>query len=205
MCTAIQRSHREICLSAPVRTHAIRPLVTRVALLGRDIFTILLTSTLYFYQDIYSTTPLALSFSVMANPTQAPNPVEPLPRTLQDWLARDDASARFNKGDAYIATRTWKCDQDVQTVKVFGDQTIDDVAQRQIGDFPNRDSGVWHADPNLRKARWSKSCLGHQLTYSRDSGSDRNRRRASRLDPCCLRAHWVSCRHCCGWLTGQTS
>jgi len=132
---------------------------TMAALLGRHLFP-KLTDTSHFYLIIiqsHQIVPANFSILPMPDSLSTPGPEESPPRTLKEWLARDDASARFVQGDAYVASRTWQYGQDIQTVKVFGESLIGEDAQLQLESFLNKDAGVWAITRDDRKARWSQS------------------------------------------------
>jgi hypothetical protein len=97
----------------------------------------------------------------MSDPPQGPGPVEET-RGLKEWLACDNALARFKAGDAYIATRNWQYDQTEHPITIFGHSVTEEAAQVNLKDFLNRNRGVWNVDPQRRdpqrrEAKWRTS------------------------------------------------
>jgi len=84
----------------------------------------------------------------------------PLPETMSAWLYGDNFQEWYDNGEAHIAEHVWEIGGAPQTVRTFG-SVGGDADQGALNVLLNGGKGVWHAEPQHRRARWSK-CISER-------------------------------------------
>ena len=74
---------------------------------------------------------------------------------MSAWLYGDNFQRWYDNGEAHIAEHVWEIGEVPQTVRTFG-SVGGEGDQGALDVFLNGGKGVWHVEPQHRRARWSK-------------------------------------------------